>query len=886
MQVIDAIGPRTGLPRSIEFFISAIALILLSPVVLIAMIAIRLTSGAPIFFRQKRVGLRGEQFVLYKLRTMENRGNGPGITVKGDSRVTPLGKFLRQTKIDEIPTLWNVVNGDMSLVGPRPEVPAYVDLQEAEWQNVLRVRPGLTDPVTLNLRNEGKLLANVAGSPEDFYLRTLVPLKLAGYLEYLSDRTWWSDITIIFQTFLCVFIPSWAPVQWDNEQIDAAIVRAAAGKAHISKAVSISHTWTPTRQWCTHILTRQTQFCLDLVFLCLAFVFTYLLRFDFALRPSDWKSALVQLPYVVTLQFGLLFLTGVYAFIWRYVGIREVKAFILAALYSALPLVLIRMQLPASYQVWRVPLSVIIVDTVMAFGAILGMRVVRRLVYERFERKSKSKSLIGVERKRVLLIGAGRAGVIAADQILGRAVADLEIVGFVDDDMNKQRAVIGGVKVLGTTHDLPELVRDLQIDHVIVSIAQASRNNFRRILDICEEIPIKVRIIPGLATILQGDVKITRIRDVEIEDLLGREPVQLDEKNLLRFLAGKRVMVTGAGGSIGSELTRQIARFRPANLLLVERAEFALFNIEHELRELFPRLSVVPLIADICDLSRMRTILKNQKPDVILHAAAHKHVPMMESNPTEGVKNNVLGTRLLGELAGESGVDVFVLISTDKAVRPTSVMGATKRVAELVIQDLDQRYATKYVAVRFGNVIGSAGSVIPIFRHQIQKGGPVTVTHKEMKRYFMTTPEAAQLVLQAGAMGNGGEIFILDMGEPMSILELAKETITLSGLKPFEDIDIVFTGLRAGEKLFEELDWANEPITKTRHPKIYIGQIAAYDQQRVKTALEKLTLLATEHREMEMCRFLSELLPEANLEFLSRSIQPAEDQVMRQQTVA
>ena len=346
----------------------------------------------------------------------------------------------------------------------------------------------------------------------------------------------------------------------------------------------------------------------------------------------------------------------------------------------------------------------------------------------------------------------------------------------------------------------------------------------KRILDICHEIPVKARTIPSLHEILQGDVKVSRIRDLQIEDVLGRAEVAMDEQHMARFLTGKRVMVTGAGGSIGSELARQIARFKPSSLLLVERAEFALFAIDLELRAAWPHLNIVPLVADICDEARMRSILTACRPQVILHAAAHKHVPMMEFNPCEAAKNNILGTHLIGELAGEYGVGVFVLISTDKAVRPRSVMGATKRTAELIVQYLNCRFPTRYVAVRFGNVIGSAGSVIPIFRDQILKGGPVTVTHRDMKRYFMTIPESAQLVLQAGSMGEGGEIFILDM---------AKEIIGLSGLKPYEDIDIVFTGLRAGEKLFEELDTVEEPVVTTKHPKILIGKIAPPPSERV-----------------------------------------------------
>jgi FlaA1/EpsC-like NDP-sugar epimerase len=339
----------------------------------------------------------------------------------------------------------------------------------------------------------------------------------------------------------------------------------------------------------------------------------------------------------------------------------------------------------------------------------------------------------------------------------------------------------------------------------------------------------------------------------------------LEQEEIERLATGKVVLVTGAGGSIGSELARQVARLRPAKLLLVERAEFALFEIDREIEKNWPHLRREPLIADINDETRMRSIFSEHRPEIVLHAAAHKHVPLMESNSVEAIKNNVLGTRLLGELSGESGVEVFVLISTDKAVRPTSVMGASKRMAELVVQDLNRAYSTNYVAVRFGNVIGSTGSVIPIFSEQIRNGGPVTVTHPQMTRYFMTIPEASQLVLQAAALGRGGEIFILDMGEPVRILDLAEEAIKMSGLKPYEDIDIVFSGIRPGEKLFEELEITEERMEKTRHPKIFIGRIAEYPSEKMSRAMTRLKGYVERGEEEQVRIFLSEFLPESRI---------------------
>lgn len=614
----------------------------------------------------------------------------------------------------------------------------------------------------------------------------------------------------------------------------------------------------------SELIAKRYQYALDLSMLVLAFALAYLLRFDFHVPHREFICELKQLPYVVLLQFVAFGLAGGYTLIWRYIGMSDMKVFINAALPSSLFLILLRLGLPEELQDWRVPVSVTLIDTTFGFGGLLGMRVLRRVAYEYDKKRTHAGN---GHKKSVLLIGAGQAGMIVARTITGRGDMNLTIKGFVDDSPNKLGKLIQGVRVLGTTHDLPRLVREYEIDHVIITLAQASRRDIGRIVKICERIPVNMRIMPRLHELLQGTVEVSHIRNVQVEDLLGREPVHLDEDSIKQFLTGKAVMITGAGGSIGSELARQVARFQPSKLLLVERAEFAIFNIERELREQMPDLTIVPLVSDVGDSARMRSIFKAHAPQVLLHAAAHKHVPMMEFNPAEAMKNNVLGTSRLGKIAGEFGVEVFVLISTDKAVRPTSVMGASKRIAELVIQDLDRRFATRYVAVRFGNVIGSTGSVATIFREQIGRGGPVTVTHPDMIRYFMTIPEAAQLVLQAGTMGQGGEIFILDMGEPIRILDLAKHTIALSGLKPFEDIDIVFTGTRAGEKLVEELGTGEEQIAKTSHPKIFIGKIATYPAEAMRRALKRLEILSQDGQTQELYRFLGQLLPEAHLDF-------------------
>lgn len=857
-----------GLPRVLEVAVAVAALIIFSPIIGLAAVAIVLTSRGPALFRQQRVGINGTLFQLIKLRTMRLSQEGPQITAANDARVTSVGRFLRATKIDELPQLWNVVRGDMSLVGPRPEVLRYVDRESALWRTVLQAKPGIADPMTVRLRNEEELLAQLNGSRERFYIDVLQPYKLKGYEEYLRQRSWRSDVEVLVDTAIAVLLPGRFPPPTLDE-----IVQSAEGKVASISPSPLTERLRAGVSWLqpSRLLIRQTQWALDILMLCASFLLAYLLRFDFAVPPEDARKAILQLSFVVVIQFSALILTGVYSFVWRYVGMAEVRTFLMAALLSGVPLILVRLTLPADFRQFQVPLSITLMDSVFAFAGVLGLRVIRRAIHEYLRKKRNGAVSDGETKKKVLLIGAGRAGMIAAREILSVRDSNLDIKGFVDDDPNKQGSVIQAIKVLGSTNDLAKLVRDHDIDHVVISIAKASRRDFRRLLDVCERVPVKVRVMPGLYEILQGKVKVSRIRDLQIEDLLGREQVQLEEEEIKRFLVGKTVMVTGAGGSIGSELCRQVARFQPANLLLVERAEFALFDVDRELGQEFPGLSKVPLVADVSDRERMRMIFATYSPNVVFHAAAHKHVPMMECNSSEAVKNNVLATNSLGELAGKHGVDVFVLVSTDKAVRPSSIMGATKRVAELVVQDLDRKYDTRYVAVRFGNVIGSAGSVIPIFRQQILNGGPVTVTHPEMTRYFMTIPEASQLVMQAGTMGGGGEIFILDMGEPVSILDLAKGAISLSGLRPYEDIDIVFTGVRPGEKLVEELDMKEEKISRTRHPKIFIGKIAAYPSARVSQALERLHALSSTGNEAELREFLNSLLPEARIDVFAET---------------
>jgi FlaA1/EpsC-like NDP-sugar epimerase len=613
-------------------------------------------------------------------------------------------------------------------------------------------------------------------------------------------------------------------------------------------------------------LRRPVQFLSDIAVLCAAFFLSYLPSLNIQLGDFYFDAAINQLPFVVLIQLSSLFLVGAYSIIWRYVSFEDIKSFLKAALISGVILLAVRLLLTfISFNRWQVPISVILIDTALAFGGLLGLRMLRRFVYELGEKQNQRGTKRRAKRKSTLFVGAGRIGALAIKDVVGRGDTEFEVKGFVDDDRRKKGGSVSGIKVLGTTDDLARLVDELNIEQVVIAIDQAQGKDIRRILNICREIPVRARIVPSLHEIIHGRVQVSRIRDVQIEDLLGREPIHLDDKNLHDFLTGKVVMVTGAGGSIGSELVRQITEFRPKLLVLVERSEFVLFQIERELTKNFPELNFVPLLADIGDEPRIREIFAEYAPQVVFHAAAHKHVPLMEINPTEAIKNNVFATKMLGEIAGEANVKDFVLISTDKAVNPTSVMGASKRIAEIVLQSLNQKYSTNFMAVRFGNVLGSAGSVVPIFREQIHKGEPITVTHKDMTRYFMTIPEASQLVLQAGALGEGGEIFILDMGEPIKILDLAEDMIRLSGLQPYEDIDIVFSGIRPGEKLFEELEITGENLLKTRHPKIFIGKIAAYSSAEVADIVSNFRQAVEENDTTKIRGLFNHFLPEATI---------------------
>ncbi|MGQ9778254.1 MAG: polysaccharide biosynthesis protein [Bacillota bacterium] len=553
---------------------------------------------------------------------------------------------------------------------------------------------------------------------------------------------------------------------------------------------------------------------LDSGLIVLSLWLAFLLRFDGRPGPLYLQRFFVAAPYFVLCSLPLFVLFGLYRPLWRYASLRDYLAVVAAVSLATLPLLLGR-----AFYIILIPYGVLGINWCLSLVLIGGARAGIRLLGE-FSAPKKQK-----ERKRLLIVGAGQAGALFLRELRLSPLKEVyEPVGFVDDDPAKQGRSLDGLPVLGDRTAIPVLVKEKGIEEVVIAIPSAPGTVIREIVALCQAVRLRPKILPGLCQFVEGRVSVKALREVALEDLLGRPPVNLDLDEIATYLRGERVLVTGAGGSIGAELCRQILRFAPESLLLLGHGEHSIYQIHLELSESFPQARLVPIIADIRDRERLQEVFAQHRPGVIFHAAAHKHVPLMEEAPAEAVKNNVFGTLNVAELAHEYGAKSFVLISTDKAVRPTSVMGATKRLAEIIVQDLARRSPTRFCAVRFGNVIGSRGSVVPLFQHQIARGGPVTVTDERMVRFFMTASEAASLVIQAGAMGKGGEIFVLDMGEPVRIIDLARELIRLAGLEPGKDIEIVITGPRPGEKLFEEVLTAEEGVNATKHARIFVAK--------------------------------------------------------------
>lgn len=766
--------------RFFDFTLALLGLAFLFPLFLAIAILIKFEGRGPVFFQQKRVGRNFRTFYLYKFRSMVHGApaNGPLITVGGDPRVTRVGRILRKFKLDELPQLINVLKGDMSLVGPRPEVRKYVRKFRKDYRTVLSVRPGITDIASLTFRDEESVLKGKE-DPEDYYVNYVLPEKIKLAKEYVNKASLRQDISLIVLTILKIAYPA------------GLIERSIESLSFFRRAIVI---------------------LIELAVFVFANYFAFLIRFDGAIPAMEFDLFASYLPVYVAIRLVFLFAFSIDKGLWRYVSATDMfNIGNSLAVGSALFFLAVHYIFGAT----AYPKSIFVLDWFLNMFFLVGLRFAKKF-------HDKLVSVEDITRKRAIIVGAGDAAELLIRDISNSQYYPYKILGLVDDNPRKKGLVIRGLSVLGTRDDLPELIKTNEPDELILAIPSLSDNKLGMMVEQLRSYGIPVKVMPSLYDMLVN--KTTDESSVfNTEDLLFREPVSAaDEAAIGAFLRGRRVMVTGAGGSIGSELAKQIARFMPKKLILFDQHEASIYAVDMQMTNAGFEGIIVPVIGDVADRARVCEIMEKYNPEIIYHAAAYKHVPLMEQNSYEAFKTNVIGTRTVAAAAGRHGAERFILISTDKAVNPVNVMGNSKKMAEKIVMTLSRSgcYATKYMVVRFGNVLGSSGSVVPLFTEQIKRGGPVTVTHPDIIRFFMTIPEAVRLVLYASMMGKGSDVYVLDMGKPVKILDMAKKMISLHGYKPGMDIEIKFTGLRPGEKLYEELYNVGETILKTSHPKI------------------------------------------------------------------
>lgn len=594
-------------------------------------------------------------------------------------------------------------------------------------------------------------------------------------------------------------------------------------------------------------------FGIDACLLCLSWIASYLIRFDFDVPDKFMDEMVAILPVAVLIKLICFYIFDVYRGMWRFTSVTDLVDIIKAVSMSTL---IIIVWVVLIYRYKNVPRSVVFIDWGFNILAVSGVRLAIRLFFQKYIPTNPIQSLAPIGRlgertrrvtnKRLLIIGAGTCGEKILREVQDNPLLHYRVVGFLDDNSNKVGRRIHGIPVRGTVGDLEFIADKTDADELLIAIPSASAEQMRRMVALCKQSGVRFKTVPGYGELIGGRITMKTVREVAYRDLIGRETVKLDEKLIDSCLRGQRVLVTGAGGSIGSELCRQICRFRPEALVLFERAESPLYEIELDLKRDFGHLSIVPILADIQDAASLRRVFQVYKPQIVFHAAAYKHVPMLELQPWKGVENNIIGTQCLLDVADEFNLERFVLVSTDKAVKPGNVMGASKRVAEMITLNRNScgLSNSRMIAVRFGNVVGSVGSVAPLFKKQIENGGPVTVTHPDVTRYFMTIREASQLILQSAAMGQGGEIYILDMGTPVKIIDMARDLIRLSGLEPDIDVKIEFIGLRPGEKLHEELITDDENAEPTRHSKILMLRGGSCNLDLLNGQINELAALA------------------------------------------
>jgi FlaA1/EpsC-like NDP-sugar epimerase len=823
---------------------------------------------------------------MYKFRTMiaEADQSGPALTYKNDPRITRIGRFLRRTRLDELPQFINVLKGDMSLVGPRPEAPEYVDTKDPLWRQVLSVQPGICGLAQLTYAfDEATILTNRITVDRD-YLDRVLPTKLALDLEYIHNCSLMLDLSLLMQTFFALLRRN---VVVAHPQLQVALAdrggkhypspatRLASIVSAIDMKLSPRFNAGRTLIWNTLLLA-----VLDIASVVISFWVALAFRFDGDISALDSHLLITALPIVIFTYVLTNYFFGLYHYLWRYTSASEVLTIAIAAATSTVCLLLYSL-------LWvtqrPVPLSVVGLGGIVSGGLFTAVRYRQRLLTGLMGRLQR---VVGSpDRERMLIIGAGEAGQRLAQQIkMGSENQSYELVGFVDDDSQKRGMRVHGAQVLGDRHAIPEIVAQRGVSLIILAIHKIPGPTLRDILSICLTTQTRVKILPDFLGTMQQSNGVPPLRDINPEDLLGRQLCEVDQAACREIIAGRVVLVTGAAGSIGSELCRQILSLEPRLLLLLDNNETGLHDLFISLKGAEPQ-QVQSIIADITNKPALEAIFAKYLPQIVFHAAAYKHVPMMELHPDEAIRVNVVGMAHVAELSSSYQVERFVFISTDKAINPSSIMGATKRLGELIVMNTDRQTSlavrevgraaseeptvapsaelrrSLFTAVRFGNVLGSRGSVVPTFARQIEQGGPVTITHEDMTRYFISLSEAVSLTIQAATLTEGGDIFMLDMGQAIRIKDLAYKMIRLRGLRPEEDIPVVYSGMRSGEKLHEDLLGSDETRWLTAHPKIFqIWSSHSITSAEITSRLSKLAQLVSEQRTHELVDELWQLL--------------------------
>ncbi|MBD3345001.1 MAG: NAD-dependent epimerase/dehydratase family protein [Chitinivibrionales bacterium] len=807
------------LKRSFDIAFSLIGLIILSPIIFLTIIFIKLSSPGPILFRQKRVGKNKKIFIIFKFRTMKNEDRKGGfVTLKNDKRITPVGSVLRKYKIDEIPQLINVLLGDMSFVGPRPEIPELVSTYKSEYHKLFSVKPGITSPAAIFYRDEEEIV----GSKEElfeYHKTVLIPKKASFDLAYIAKQSFLYDIKLVLLTILSVVTNI------------SGYVRDSGRKQRRLIIIVIS------------------------LFLCvLSYYIAYLIRFDLMLNNSwNWLGKFLRTaPLIIMMKISLMAFYGLFEGYWRYVGIKDLFNITKVIVGAAVGMLLIE----HFFLDPEFPTGVIPIDAFLSFILLSGQRLSMRLLREIYS------PIRPHCQENALLIGAGDRGEAVLREIKRNTDLALNIIGFIGS-ANEKGIKIHQTPVLGEIEDIFEIIENNNVNTIIIAKEDLAQRETGILIQAKGRFHCKIMNVPNVSDYITGKVVSSRYGEVKIEDLLGRKSVKLNAELIEHIYKDKRVLVTGAGGSIGSELVRHLVRFAPSELLLLDKDETLLFEIQNELKEKDAAVNCRALIGDINNSDRMRTFFSKFKPEIVIHAAAYKHVPLLEIHCHDALVNNVFGTHCILSIAHEYNVERFVMISTDKAVRPTNVMGASKLLAErIMFESIAPNSNMRCMAVRFGNVLSSRGSVIPLFKKQIERGGPVLITHPEVQRYFMSIPEAAQLVLQAGAMGEGGDLFILKMGNPVKIKDLAYKLIEFSGLRPQIDIPIKYIGLRPGEKLKEELLTEIEGTMSTEHKKIFVIEKKSQFNAEIMQKLENVKEQIYSFSNSQVRGLLKEIVPE------------------------